>query len=50
MIKDIIQSRDYQLIIKEHIYDIIDYLLAKDQEFSITANIAAASLSQNYQR
>jgi len=39
---DIIESRDYQLIIQEQVYDIIDYLLAKDQEFSITANIDSA--------
>jgi len=43
MIMDIIQSRDYQVIIQEQIYDIIDYLLAHDNEFSITASIQYAS-------
>ena len=38
MIMDIIQSRDYQQIVQEQIYDTIDFLLAKNQEFAITAN------------
>ncbi len=43
MIKNVIENRDYQVIVQEQIHDIIDYLVAKDQEFSITANIASVT-------
>ena len=39
MIIDIINSNDYQMIVQDQIYDTIDYLLAHNQEFSITANL-----------
>jgi hypothetical protein len=39
MITDIIESVDYKDLVKKQIHETITFLLAKNQEFSITANI-----------
>ncbi|MEA3384373.1 MAG: hypothetical protein U9Q20_06865 [Campylobacterota bacterium] len=45
MITDIIEDRNYKAIVENQIYDTIDFLLDKDQEFSLTANIEAVSFN-----
>ncbi len=39
MVLDIIEDKNYKSIIENQIYEVIDFMLDKDQEFSITANI-----------
>ena len=39
MINDIIENEDYEILVESQIKQNIDFLLSKDQEFSITANI-----------
>ena len=41
MISDIIENEDYKKLIEKQIKESIEFLLNKDQEFSITANIEA---------
>ena len=39
MINDIIENEDYKVIVENQIKETVTFLLAKNQEFSITANI-----------
>lgn len=39
MVTDIIESSDYKDLVKKQVYETILFLLEKNQEFSITANI-----------
>ena len=39
MIKNIIENENYKNLVEKQIKDIIQFLLEKNQEFSITANI-----------
>ena len=39
MIKNIIEDEEYNLLIEKQIKETVDFLLKKNQEFSITANI-----------
>lgn len=39
MVKDIIENKDYKNLVSKQIKETIDFLLANNQEFSITANI-----------
>ena len=43
MVIDIIEDRNYKAIIENQIYEVIDFMIDKDQEFSITANINSVS-------
>lgn len=43
MINDIIENEDYKVIVENQIKETVTFLLAKNQEFSITANIESAT-------
>ncbi len=43
MVVDIIEDKNYKAIVENHIYEVIDFLIDSDQEFSITANISSVS-------
>lgn len=45
MINDILENANYQEMVSEHIYDVIEYLINNDYEFSITANIKGVSFN-----
>lgn len=45
MIFNIVEDEEYKEIIESQIYEIIEFLLNKDQEFSITANINGVSFN-----
>ena len=43
MINNIIENEDYKILVENQIKETINFLLAKNQEFSITANIEPAT-------
>ena len=43
MINDIIENEDYKVLVENQIKETVTFLLAKNQEFSITANIESAT-------
>lgn len=45
MIFDIVENIEYREIIENQIFEIIEFLLNEDQEFSITANIKGVSFN-----
>ncbi len=45
MVSDIIEKKNYKNIIENQIYEIIFFLIEENEEFSITANIAAADFN-----
>jgi len=45
MVNDIIEDRNFKSIVENHVYEVIDFMIDKDQEFSITANISSASFN-----
>jgi len=45
MIKDIIENENYKDLVTKQVKETLDYLLAQDQEFSITANIKPIKFS-----
>lgn len=58
MIKDVIEDKNYRTLMESQIFEVIEYLINNDQEFSITANIKGASfnpqipetISQNFSK
>ncbi|MEA2049629.1 MAG: hypothetical protein U9O56_02705 [Campylobacterota bacterium] len=45
MVTDIIENKNYKAIIENQIYDVIDFLIEQDEEFSITANINSSDFN-----
>lgn len=45
MIKNILEDVKYRDMVEEHIYDVMEYLITNDYEFSITANIDGLSFN-----
>jgi len=47
MIFNIVEDENYRDLVENQIYEVIEYLLDKDEEFSITANINGVSFNPN---
>jgi len=45
MINNILEDVNYKEMVEEHIYEVIEYLINNDQEFSITVNIEGVSFN-----
>ncbi|MEA3289658.1 MAG: hypothetical protein U9Q04_05685 [Campylobacterota bacterium] len=58
MIVDIIEDVSYKNLVETQIFELIEYLINKDEEFSVTANISGVSfdpeipqsISENFQK
>jgi len=42
MVVDIVEDVEYKEMVESQVYELIDYMITKDHEFSLTANIKAA--------
>ena len=45
MVTDIIENKDYRNLIESQVYEVIEFLLSQNHEFSITANIKSVDFN-----